>query len=306
MTAGGDTGMEKVLIVDDSILNLTVLSQILSAHFQVATCQTGEDALRLAAQDPPSLILLDLIMRGMSGFEVLERLKESAATRDLPVIILTGLEDPTLEEQALQYGAVDFIAKPFSPRVVLARVRTHVELYQLRRNAERMAMFDSLTEIPNRRSFDRQCQDLWEASRRDALSFSIALSDIDYFKGYNDRYGHPAGDSALRAVALALHQTVLPLGGFAARYGGEEYGFLLPRFPSDAAQKVASAVRRNVQSLNIPYDASAVAPVVTISVGGATVSSAYDGPLSGALEAADRMLYNAKESGRNQVRWTTL
>lgn len=298
--------MDKILIVDDSILNLTVLSRILSAHFEVATCQNGADGLRMAAQNPPSLILLDLIMRGLGGFEVLERLKASALTKDIPVIILTGLEAPSLEEKALQFGAVDFIAKPFSPRVVLARVRTHVELYQLRKNAERMAMFDGLTDIPNRRSFDRQCQDLWETSHRDSLSFSIALADVDYFKGYNDHYGHPAGDNTLRAVALALHQTVLPLGGFAARYGGEEYGFLLPRFSADVARKVASAVRKNVQSLCIPYSASAISPFVTLSVGGVTVSSAYDGPLSGALEAADRMLYEAKENGRNQVRWTDL
>lgn len=296
--------MAKILVVDDSILNLTVLYRILEPDFQVVTCKNGEDALTEAAQNPPDLILLDVILQGIGGFEVLNRLKVDPRTRDIPVIIITGLEGPSYEEQALQVGAVDFIQKPFRPRVVLARVHTHVELYHLRQNAEHLAMFDGLTSIPNRRSFDRQFQELAEAALRDGLPFSAALSDIDFFKAYNDHYGHPAGDDAIRAVALTLHQTLLPLGGFAARYGGEEYAFLLPRYPAEPAERIAVAFQKNVESLSIPSANSAAASVVTISVGGVTVTPDYQGSLTGILETADKMLYKAKSSGRNCVRWT--
>lgn len=295
----------KILVVDDSILNLTVLYRILEPDFQVTACKNGEDALSEANQSPPDLILLDVILQGMGGFEVLDRLKANPKTRDIPVIIITGLEGPSYEEQALQVGAVDFIQKPFRPRVVLARVHTHVELYHLRQNAEHEAMFDGLTAIPNRRSFDRQFQELAKAALRDGLPFSAALSDIDFFKSYNDHYGHPAGDDAIRAVALTLHQTLLPLGGFAARYGGEEYGLLLPRYPAEAAEKIAVTFQENVESLAIPSADSAAAPVVTISVGGVTVKPDYRGSLAGILEMADKMLYQAKSNGRNCVRWTT-
>lgn len=296
--------MAKILVVDDSILNLTVLYRILKPDFQVVTCKNGEDALTEAAQNPPDLILLDVILQGIGGFEVLNRLKADPRTRDIPVIIITGLEGPSYEEQALQVGAVDFIQKPFRPRVVLARVHTHVELYHLRQNAEHLAMFDGLTAIPNRRSFDRQFQELADAALRDGLPFSAALSDIDFFKAYNDHYGHPAGDDAIRAVALTLHQTLLPLGGFAARYGGEEYAFLLPRYPVEPAERIAVAFQKNVESLAIPSANSAAASVVTISVGGVTVTPDYQGSLTGILETADKMLYKAKSSGRNCVRWT--
>lgn len=296
--------MAKILVVDDSILNLTVLYRILEPDFQVVTCKNGEDALTEAAQNPPDLILLDVILQGIGGFEVLNRLKADPRTRDIPVIIITGLEGPSYEEQALQVGAVDFIQKPFRPRVVLARVHTHVELYHLRQNAEHLAMFDGLTSIPNRRSFDRQFQELAEAALRDGLPFSAALSDIDFFKAYNDHYGHPAGDDAIRAVALTLHQILLPLGGFAARYGGEEYAFLLPRYPAEPAERIAVAFQKNVESLSIPSANSAAASVVTISVGGVTVTPDYQGSLTGILETADKMLYKAKSSGRNCVRWT--
>lgn len=298
--------MEKILIVDDSILNLTVLSRILEPDFQVVTVQDGADAILEATLAPPNLILLDLILRGVNGFEILERLKGDPRTKDIPVIIITGLENPDNEERALQYGAVDFIAKPFRPRVVRARVHTHVELYRLRCCAERMAMFDGLTEIPNRRSFDRQYRSLWEAARHEGMPFSVALSDIDFFKGYNDRYGHPAGDDVIRAVALTMHQTILSLGGFVARYGGEECAFLLPRFSSPAAKQIADTARKNVASLALPYDSSSVAPYVTISIGGVTISAAFDGTLEAALEAADRLLYEAKDAGRNCIRWASL
>lgn len=297
--------MEKILIVDDSILNQTMLRTILGPHYEVHTAFDGGEALRVCAQASPALILLDLILPGLSGYEVLSLLKDNPQTRDTPVIIITGLEGPDHEERALLHGAVDFITKPFRPGIVLARVNTHAELYRFRRNAERQATFDGLTDIPNRRGFDRQFHALWEASRQGDIPFSLALSDIDFFKGYNDRYGHPAGDCVIRAVALTLHQTVLPFGGYAARYGGEEFAFLLPRLPVGPAGQIAWSACRNVASLAIPYTGG-VGDSITISIGGVTVGPTYRGTPDTALEAADKQLYTAKSEGRNRVVWDVL
>lgn len=297
--------MEKILVVDDSILNQTMLRTILKPHYEVYTAFDSVEALRVCAHAQPSLILLDLILPGLNGFEVLNILKSNPQTRDIPVIIITGLDGPDHEERALLRGAVDFIAKPFRPRIVLARVNTHVELYRFRKNAERQATYDGLTDIPNRRGFDRQFHALWEASRQGGMPFSAALSDIDFFKGYNDRYGHPAGDCVIRAVALTLRQTILPFGGYAARYGGEEFALLLPGFSADSASQIVQTACNNVESLAIPY-VSGAASSVTVSIGGVTVGEGYHGTPESALEAADKLLYEAKNSGRNRVVWDYL
>lgn len=298
--------MEKVLIVDDSILNLRVLTQILESEYEVVPFQEGTRLLEKTVQFQPSLILLDVIMREIGGFELLEQLKQDERTRDIPVIIITGLEGQEHEEYALECGAVDFIAKPFRNKVVKARVDTHVALYRYRKATERLALFDALTEIPNRRNFDNRLQALWSVTEEDQRSFSCGLCDIDFFKQYNDSYGHLAGDNTLRAVAQAIHQTLLPLGGFTARYGGEEFAILLPCYNAEQSMQTMELVRQQVASLAIPHLASSIAPFVTISVGGVLVTPAFTGSDGDVMQAADQTLYQAKAAGRNQLQWTTL
>ncbi|MEG0179624.1 MAG: diguanylate cyclase, partial [Oscillospiraceae bacterium] len=218
--------METVLSIDDSILNLTVLARILNPYYNYVITQSGEMGIEKAFEIKPSLILLDVIMQGIDGFEVLKRLKADIRTQDIPVIFITGMRGDDLEERALKVGAVDFISKPFRPSVVLARVNTHIELYSYRKNAEQMAMIDAMTNIPNRRSFDVQIKDALQKCKENNILFSLAIADIDFFKGYNDNYGHLAGDNAIRSVAYVLQQTLEPINGTVARIGGEEFACL--------------------------------------------------------------------------------
>ncbi|MEG0762763.1 MAG: diguanylate cyclase [Oscillospiraceae bacterium] len=295
--------METVLSIDDSILNLTVLARILNPYYNYVITQSGEMGIEKAFEIKPSLILLDVIMQGIDGFEVLKRLKADIRTQDIPVIFITGMRGDDLEERALKVGAVDFISKPFRPSVVLARVNTHIELYTYRKNAEQMAMIDAMTNIPNRRSFDVQIKDALQKCKENNILFSLAIADIDFFKGYNDNYGHMAGDNAIRSVAYVLQQTLEPINGIVSRIGGEEFACLFVGANSDEVQLMLEKVRRNLQMLAIQHRASLAASVITLSIGGVTVSSSYEMSLDAVLEYADKMLYKAKENGRNNVQF---
>ncbi len=293
--------MEKILIVDDSLLQGTALKNILIEKYDVHMCHSGEDAIKEVASLMPSLILLDVIMQGINGFETLTLLKEQVFTKNIPVILITSLDDAGNEEYGLKLGAVDYITKPFNASVVLARVQTHIQLYSYRKAFETLSMMDGLTGIPNRRYYDEQSESEWFRAMRDETPISIGLVDVDFFKQYNDIYGHPNGDEALKQIAHYLH-THRRIGDFAARYGGEEFVFLLPNTSGRIAKRIACDLCQGIEMLGIPHKASKTG-VITISIGGITVTPAKGQSYDKSFKMVDDMLYKSKKTGRNKVSW---
>lgn len=294
--------MEKILIVDDSIIQAAQLKAILEADYDITVAQTAEDGLRYVSSEDFSLILLDVIMPGMDGFTLLKRLQEEIITRSIPVILITSLSDTENEQRGLTLGAVDYIAKPFHPAIVQARVNTHVKLYQYRRKAEQQSMSDQLTGIANRRRYDRYSLKKWKEASRLRIPFSICMFDIDYFKTYNDTFGHPAGDKVIISVAKILSTCLRRTTDFVARYGGEEFVAIILGDEARNTFEYIKQIRQKVEALHIEHNRS-VCQWVTISAGGVTVIPKSGDQYSTYLNIADTMLYDAKRFGRNRVVW---
>ncbi|TWI67727.1 diguanylate cyclase (GGDEF)-like protein [Pseudoduganella lurida] len=293
--------LQKVLVADDDAINREVLAELLKPEYTVLLAKDGAQALERAARHVPDLILLDVLMPDMDGFEVLRRLRADPATAQIAVIFVSGLDRPEDEITGLKLGASDYIAKPFNATVVMARVAMHLQMVRQRRMLERLAHVDGLTELANRRRFDEVLALEYQRARRKGTPLSLALIDIDSFKQYNDHYGHPAGDRALRAVARAAAGCVRRPGDLAARYGGEELVLLLPDTDATQARHVCDKLREALSSLAIEHAASPVSPVLTASIGGATLLEGEDAATL--FAAADAHLYRAKQAGRNRLAW---
>ncbi len=292
---------QRILIVDDTRENIQILAEALGVGYKISVATNGEDALRIAgSEQAPDLILLDIMMPGMDGYEVCKRLKNEERTEKIPVIFITAkirVEDETL---GLEMGAVDYIAKPFSLPIVKARVKAHLELKRNRDLLENIVHLDGLTGIRNRRFFDDALANEWRRGGRRGSPLSLIMIDIDHFKKFNDTYGHIIGDDCLRQVADTLSDTVRRPADFVARYGGEEFSAVLPDTDADAARLIAELMRKRVESLEISHSGSS-AEVVTVSLGVATVVPRRSSDPEMLVQSADKMLYEAKESGRNQV-----
>jgi diguanylate cyclase (GGDEF)-like protein len=240
-------------------------------------------------------------MPQMDGFAVCSALKADPATAEAAIIFVTAHTDVRHETDALERGAVDFITKPINPAVVRARVRTHVTLKRQTDLLRRLATLDGLTGVGNRRMFDHVLGQEWSRARRAAAPLGLALLDIDFFKRFNDRYGHQAGDACLKSVAAALQQQVSRAGDFLARYGGEEFAVVLPDTDLAGAVQFAEKLCEGVRALGLPH-AESGAGQVTISVGVASVVPDDGNTAEALIAAADQALYAAKAAGRNCVR----
>ncbi|MCG5510018.1 diguanylate cyclase domain-containing protein [Ectothiorhodospira lacustris] len=293
-----------VLIVDDQPANIHVLANLLSSEYRLLTATRAEKALILAGREPaPDLILLDVLMPDMDGYELCYRLKEDARTRHIPVIFVTALDHDVNEEKGFNLGAADYISKPFNPAIVRARVRNHIN-YKLKADRlERISLQDSLTELPNRRHFDQKLAEEWSRLSRHVPScLSLLMIDVDCFKSYNDHYGHGAGDVVLRRVAQVLKDSIARPSDFVARYGGEEFVALLPDTDAQGARHVGECMVAAVRDLKLPHEYSGVSPCLTVSVGIATRAAPAPLPSAEALkQAADQALYRAKAHGRDRV-----
>ncbi|MGD9609692.1 MAG: diguanylate cyclase [Desulfovibrionaceae bacterium] len=290
-----------VLVVDDAPSNLTILTESLRSEFDVRIATSGAEALRLVCEVPPDLILLDILMPEMDGYEVCRRLKATPSTRHIPVIFLTAKGDVADETLGLAIGAVDYIVKPVSIPIVQARVRTHVELKRRGDILETLSMRDGLTGIANRRRFDDTLERSWRQALRHATPVSLIMADIDHFKAYNDTYGHLAGDECLCKVARTLEGTLKRPGDLAARYGGEEFAMVLEDTTLSGAAHLAEDMRRAVAALDMPHQGSGVSDVVTVTLGVAMAIPRPGQLPQTLLGMADRKLYEAKMAGRNRV-----
>jgi diguanylate cyclase (GGDEF)-like protein len=294
---------QKVLVADDDGINRQVLASLLKPEFVVLLAKTGEQTIERAQRHLPDLVLLDVMLPDMDGYEVLRRLRADPATAHIEVIFITGMGRPEDEARGLMLGAADYITKPFNTTVVMARVATHLQVVRQRRMLEHLANVDGLTELANRRRFDEIYAGEWQRATRHAHTMSVALLDIDCFKQFNDFYGHPAGDRAMRAVARVVRNAMRRPCDLGARYGGEEFVVLMPETDAAQALYVAESIREAVAQLLIPHEKSAASPVLTVSIGGATLPVGGEESSQALFDAADAALYRAKEAGRNRVNW---
>lgn len=290
-----------ILIIDDNADNVRLLGGMLKDQAQILFALDGETGLKLAKQHRPQLILLDVEMPGLDGYEVCRRLKANSDTQNSAVIFVTAHTTMADEIKALDIGAVDFIPKPFNAAVVRARVRTHLQLKQQVELLENLASTDTLTGLSNRRYFDKMLNLEFQRHRRQQAPLALALIDIDHFKVYNDTYGHPAGDACLIQVAHAIRATSKRPFEVVARYGGEEFIVLLPGTTASEALKYGSVVCHSVQSLALPHAQSSTGPVVTISTGVCALTPGAADTHESLIEATDRALYQAKHEGRNRA-----
>jgi diguanylate cyclase (GGDEF)-like protein len=281
-------------------LSLKVLNQILSAEYDVHTAQSGREALELAVSEKPDLILLDILMPDMSGFDVLVRLKDSAETQKVPVIFITANTSPRDEERGLTLGAADYITKPFQDFLIRARVRTQINNVKQRKEIELLSMTDDLTDIPNRRSFELRLEMEWTHAIREQAPIALLMIDLDNFKMYNDTYGHPQGDVLLKTVAATLVASTKRAADVAARIGGEEFVILLPSTDYAGALEIAENLRAAVAATVVATSGGGLTSA-TISIGVVCMRPNPGDAAVSFVEEADARLYRAKRAGRNRV-----
>ena len=292
---------QTILIVDDTPINIRMLSELLVDEHEILFATSGEDGLKRALQERPDLILLDIMMPGMDGYEVCRRLKDDPATRDIPVIFVTALSQEADEAKGLAVGAIDYVTKPISAPIIKARVHNHLKLKRYQDMLAGQALLDGLTGIPNRRRFDETMLMEWGRAQRTSSEISLLMIDIDHFKRYNDTYGHLAGDDCLTSVARTMAEVVHRGGDLVARYGGEEFACILAETGWSGARKVAAKIIAAVNGLQIPHADSPVAPHVTVSIGGCATRPDDHHDHDQLVACADRSLYRAKQAGRNRA-----
>ena len=294
-------GRPKLLLVDDQPMNIRVLHQLFRYECDVHMATGGEQAIEVCKALLPDLILLDVVMEGMDGHEVCRRLKADPLTQDIPIILLSANGEEDDEAIGLELGAVDYIGKPFNPMIVRARVKTHLTLKRQGDYLRSMAMLDGLTGVANRRKLEARLEAAWSQACRDNGPLSLIMIDVDYFKKYNDHYGHQSGDQCLRRLAMALAATLNRPYDLLARYGGEEFACLLPDTDLAGAERVAQKMLAAVAELRIEHLASEVGPQVSLSLGVATVLASARLTPQELLRCADEQLYLAKAGGRARV-----
>lgn len=292
----------KVLAVDDSPANLDILIEHLqNEQLELIPAVSGEEALQLARQSPPDLILLDVMMPGMDGYSLCRILKKDPLLSDIPVVFLTARDAQEDVEFGFALGAVDFIHKPFSPPILKARVRSHLALKRKGDLLTELACTDALTGIANRRQFDACLEREWLRAQRGHYLLSAMMIDVDFFKRFNDCYGHSAGDKCLKAIAQTLAGELKRPGDLIARYGGEEFAVLLPETNMHEATQIGERLRQAVLHLAIPHSQSSTNTCVTISIGGATALPGVNLDIGELLPGADAQLYLAKQAERNCI-----
>jgi len=290
----------RILIVDDDTSALIELASILKQDYKIYTVKDGASALEKAEESIPDLILLDVVMPDMDGFEVLDKLQNNEKTKDIPVIFITGSTGSDSEIKGLTAGAVDYVHKPLDEMLVKLRVRHQIQLLNQFRKIEHLSMVDQLTGLPNRRSFEMRIHEEWDRASRDLTAISLMMIDVDHFKKYNDSYGHQQGDVALQALADLFLKSLKRPADFAARWGGEEFIVLLPNTDIDGAFELAETIRIHAAEMDIPAPDGSITKI-TVSIGVNTRTQGQLTSIEKFVSWTDTALYAAKNRGRNKV-----
>jgi diguanylate cyclase (GGDEF)-like protein len=295
-----DAALPRVLVADDEPANILLIAHALKDECEIVQVSSGTDVLERVIVGDIDLILLDVVMPGLDGFEICRVLKSSPFTSGIPVIFVTALDQRRDETRGLDVGAVDYITKPIHPAVVKARVHAHLELKKARDLLEQLASVDPLTGVANRRRFDNALEEEWRRVRRSSRWLSLAIADVDHFKQFNDRHGHLAGDERLRVIASALAKSARRAGDLIARYGGEEFGLILPEVEPAMMLGVIRTVLKGVVARSTGDASDPGQDVVTVSIGAVSAIPPRDSTLKDMLAAADELLYEAKAGGRDR------
>ena len=291
-----------VLVIDDSCLELRATSNILSAMYDVKIASGGREGIKIAQETEVDLILLDLNMPEMSGFEVLCELKDAEKTAEIPVIIITSSESISDEVRGLALGASDFIRKPIDA-VVSFRVGMCLQLISQMKLIEKFGLIDGLTGINNRRSFDQTIKSEWNNALRNKKCLGLMMIDIDKFKRFNDEYGHINGDMCLQNISKVMVDTLLRGNDGVFRWGGEEFAVILPATPVEGVLEVAERIRKNIENTQITVGEITTNVTVSIGIGSIVPTSPFEASTEydDFCKQIDRALYMAKDNGRNRV-----
>ncbi|MGL5032678.1 MAG: diguanylate cyclase domain-containing protein, partial [Microcystaceae cyanobacterium] len=255
-----------ILVVDDEpFMQMQIRLYLQKEGYQIFGANNGQEALKIYDNYQPDLVLLDALMPIMDGFECCRRLTENPEKPSSPILMITGLEDERSVDLAFEAGASDYITKPIHWAVLRQRVKRLLHQIQLQRQLEaanqqlqKLALLDGLTKINNRRAFDLYLEQEWKHGVREQQPLALILADVDYFKCYNDFYGHPAGDVCLQKIAELLRDSITRATDFVARYGGEEFAVILPNTSQEGAVSVAQRILTNLRHLAIPQIGSAI------------------------------------------------
>ena len=288
-----------ILVIDDTPVQIRLLDKILSPVYDIKAATCGTKGIELANKHPIDLILLDIVMEGMSGFEVLSMLKATEKTKNIPVIFITSMDSANDEIKGLSAGVVDYITKPFVDKIVRLRVDLHMQLITYVRTIENLSLYDSLTGLQNRHSFNLAMKNQWETAILDSQCISMVMLDVDKFKDFNDKYGHLSGDICLKTVADALKASSRESDSM-FRWGGEEFVVLLPDTPSESAHYLAERLRKAIEQTDVELE-EAITAKVTVSLGVGTIYPRETDRLENFCNEVDKALYRAKENGRNRV-----
>ena len=326
-----DIDLVVVLVVDDQPMIGEAVRRYLAdeADIEIHFCADGVQALIEAEKIKPTVILQDLVMPDLDGFTIIKSYKDNKRTRNIPVVALSTKDDPETKSRAFEVGANDFLVKLPDPIELVARLRYHSRSFNARtkldqafdalrvsqrqlldtnlvlqranNRLQQLINSDGLTGLPNRRHFDEFLEAEWRRAVGDNLEISLLMVDVDFFKSFNDTFGHLVGDEALKSVASAIRDTITGDIYLPARYGGEEFAVILPGTSTDEAKMIAEKLRENVESLKISHNSPYVGSVVTVSIGLATLAPILSESSKMLIELADKGLYLAKDGGRNQV-----
>ncbi len=289
----------RLLIIDDKPALVYQLSLIVRDFGEVLFAMDGSGGVALAQSQRPNLILLDVEMTPMNGFEVCSALKSNVATADIPIIFVTGNHGADNEVACLNAGGNDFISKPLIAEVVRARVRTQLALQRANNDLKKLSVLDPLTGLYNRRFMDEQLAIECSRHCREVSELGLAIIDVDYFKVFNDALGHQAGDAALVAVAAALQNAARRPGDLVCRYGGEEFVIVMPNCTEKGLIQYATHLQELIAALSITHPMSPL-NALTVSVGMSSATPGLQFSCSDLIRAADQALYKAKSHGRNR------
>ena len=319
-----DENAAMVLLVDDQAMIGEAVRRGLSneENIDFHFCADPHQAIAHAIRIKPTVILQDLVMPGLDGLSLVREYRNHPATKDIPIIVLSTKEDPLIKSAAFAAGANDYLVKLPDNIELVARIRYHSRSYMtlLQRDAayralrvsqqqlldtnmvlQRLMNSDGLTGLSNRRHFDEYIELEWRRSLREQSQMSLLMIDVDYFKTFNDTFGHLEGDEALRKVATAIRDASARPSDLPARYGGEEFALVLPNTSPGGARLVAEKLRMTVQALKIPHISPTEGSSLTISIGLSTITPTAGSNCRELISAADKGLYQAKNNGRNQV-----
>lgn len=284
---------QKVLIIDDNGENIKIAAKFIkSDEVIIWTAMNGKIGIEVAKEKHPDIILLDIQMPEMDGFEVCKILKADKETENIPIIFMTARTDDESIENAFKVGAVDYIVKPIRKTEIIARVRTHLKLAQTIKELEKAAYTDGLTKLYNHKKIFESLDLEIKREKRYKNNLSVMMVDIDFFKTLNDTYGHHMGDIVLEKLSEIIKATIRD-ADIAGRYGGEEFLIIFPEISEDEAFRAGERLRKNIEAVEFENR-------IKITISGGVAEYIGETALE-LIEKADRNLYRAKENGRNRI-----